>query len=143
MKMTPCVAALVIWGAGGSVARADVFSTQSVSAPQAQAAQETPAKPFLSFDTPYEGLLPKGILFLPYRIHGLSYAKDLSTTQEAVDGTGHLHVRLDAHAWGWIHASPGPIVLMGLSKGRHTVHVILANSRHMPVDTQEFSFKVP
>jgi hypothetical protein len=55
---------------------------------------------------------------------------------------GHLHVKVDAGEWHWVHSSVDPVVVSGLRPGTHTVRLELADTNHRPLDAQTVTFTI-
>jgi hypothetical protein len=56
---------------------------------------------------------------------------------------GHTHVRVDDAPWVWADASGTPIILQGLTPGKHTVTIELVDANHQPLDKATVTFVVP
>ena len=98
----------------------------------------------LLVDAPVAAYLGRGVLVLPFRTENL---KVVPVYGDAAQGmtprAGHLHVTVDRAAWHWVHASPDPLVIQGLSKGPHQVTLDLADANHRTLQSVDVSFTVP
>jgi Family of unknown function (DUF6130) len=47
---------------------------------------------------------------------------------------GHLNVTVDKYPWYFVHATGDPVVIAGLTPGRHTVKLELVRSDHKPLN---------
>jgi hypothetical protein len=51
--------------------------------------------------------------------------------------SGHIHVTVDDNSWYFVHSDNDPIVIAGLSPGKHSVKLQLAGPNHMPIGTAQ------
>ncbi|WP_152681620.1 DUF6130 family protein [Chromobacterium subtsugae] len=110
----------------------------------AQAA-DAPA-PKLVIESPVDGQAVGNALIVRFHAEQIRLAPRYAPAGEpvpaALRGVGHLHVYLDGAAWHWVHATPDPLVLVGLPPGPHQIHLELAAPNHQPLDARQVSFSV-
>jgi hypothetical protein len=122
-----------------SLSAADVLGPAAVAQP---APPQPPAK--LIVDAPLAGPLRKGAVFIQYRVENLRiepvYGPD---ARKVAPRIGHIHVSVDGAPWHWADASGEPVILVGLSPGKHTVTIDLADPTHKPLESKTVTFIVP
>lgn len=107
-------------------------------------------KPSLSITAPEDGARVAGnVVTLELDLTGVEVVKADGDTSGK---TGHFHVFIDKEpvavgavidkAPGIIHSVDNPLVVTGLSKGEHTLHVVVGDGTHTRIDVPEASVKV-
>jgi len=105
--------------------------------------EEPPAK-IITHPPVAEPLASRGVAIIQYCTQNLHLVPVFGSNALAVSPrVGHIHVRVDDVPWVWADASGQPIILMGLSPGRHKVLVELENANHQPLDKSLVTFVVP
>jgi hypothetical protein len=136
------LAGLLALASFASMAGAAEPEHQHAAASNAGGTGEPPAA--LLVDGPVPALLAQDVVVLPFRTENV---KIMPVYGEAAAGVtpriGHLHVTLDHAAWHWVHATPEPLIMQGLSKGRHQLTLELADANHHVLQTREVSFDIP
>ena len=104
---------------------------------------EPPAK--IVIDPPLPGpLASRGVVIIQYCAQNLHIAPVFGPgATTASPRVGHVHVALDDASWVWADASGNPIILQGLSPGKHKVTMTLVDANHHPLDKGEVTFAVP
>lgn len=121
------------------------LSAADVLGPAAVAPLEQPQPPAkLIVDPPLPGPLSKGAVFIQYRTENLRIEPVFGPDAlKVTPRIGHLHVIVDDNPWHWADTSGEPIILVGLTPGKHKVTLILANAIHKPLDSKTVEFTVP
>ena len=104
---------------------------------------EPPAK--IVIDPPLaEPLASRGVVIIQYCAQNLHIAPVFGPgAVSASPRVGHIHVSLDDASWVWADASGNPIILQGLSPGRHKVVITLVDANHHALDKGEMTFVMP
>ncbi len=98
----------------------------------------------LSVNAPIASLLLKGVVVIPFKAEEVKIAPLYGeAAAQVLPRLGHLHVTLDSAAWHWVHADDGPIVLQGLSSGKHQLTLELADAAHRILASRTVEFIVP
>ena len=105
--------------------------------------EEPPAKIFV--DPPLPGpLASRGVAIIHYCAQNLRLLPVFGPTAvTASPRIGHVHARVDGSAWVWAEASGNPVILLGLSPGRHEVLLVLMDANHRKLDAASVAFVVP
>lgn len=91
-----------------------------------------------------EPLASRGVVVIAYCAENMHMAPVFGPGALAASPrVGHVHVTVDETPWRWADASGTPIILQGLSAGRHTVLIELVNANHQVVDKGAVKFQVP
>lgn len=91
-----------------------------------------------------EPLASRGVAIIQYCAQNLHIAPVFGPgAVSASPRVGHIHVAVDDASWVWADASGTPIILQGLSPGRHKVVLTLVDANHHPLDKGEVTFVVP
>ena len=56
---------------------------------------------------------------------------------------GHIHVTVDDLPWHWADASGEPVILNGMTPGRHKVLIELVDANHQPFTAAATEFVIP
>jgi hypothetical protein len=102
------------------------------------------AAPRLHVDAPLPEALARGLAVIRYSTENLRILPVFGPS--ALDVTprvGHLHVSVDGSPWHWADASGVPLIIQGLSVGRHTVLVQLADPTHKIIESKIVEFDIP
>jgi hypothetical protein len=116
-------------------------------APAAQNVQpsrttEAPAK--IVIDPPLPEPLSRGVVFARYRTENLQVVPVFGPAALAVSPrVGHIHVTVDDAPWHWADASGGPVIIMGLTPGRHKFLIELVNANHQAIDRGTVQVTIP
>jgi len=105
---------------------------------------EPPVK--LVVDPPIPEQLALGRVFIQYRTENLRILPVFGAAALNVSPrVGHLHYYVDGQSWPIVDTSGETIVLVGLTPGRHTVKVELADATHKPIPgaSQVVDFTIP
>lgn len=98
----------------------------------------------LSVSDPIAPLLLKGVVVIPFQSETVKIVPLYGeAAAQVVPRLGHLHVTLDSASWHWVHADDGPIVLQGLSSGKHQLTLELADAAHRILTRRTVEFIVP
>ena len=103
---------------------------------------EPPAK--IVIDPPLEDSLANGRVVIQYRAENVRIEQVFG--KNALDVSpriGHIHVTVDDLPWHWLDASGEPLVITGMTEGRHKVLIELVNSAHQTLDYGIVNFSVP
>lgn len=101
-------------------------------------------KPRIIVEPPLEAPLSFGAAVIPYRTEHLQVAPVFGPAALAISPKlGHIHVSVDDAAWVWANTSGQPVVVQGLSPGRHKVTMRLMTPTHQPLDEGFAEFTVP
>jgi len=112
----------------------------AVAAPPA--GSDPPAK--LIIDSPAAEPLARGVAFISYRTDHLHVVPVYGVAALAISPrVGHIHVTVDDAAWHWADASGNPVIINGLSSGRHKVLIELVNADHQVLDQGAVQLLVP
>jgi hypothetical protein len=88
--------------------------------------------------------LAKGLVYLHYRTENLRIAPVFGPDALKIfPRVGHLHVRLDNAPWYWTYASGQPVIVNGLSPGRHRILIELVDANHQVLAQNVVEFEVP
>jgi hypothetical protein len=101
--------------------------------------------PRLVVDAPLaEPLASRGVVVIPYCAENMRIVPVFGPGALAASPrVGHVHVTVDETPWLWADASGTPVILQGLTPGRHTVRIQLVNANHQVVDKGVVTFEVP
>jgi hypothetical protein len=103
---------------------------------------EPPAKIIL--DPPLAEPLSRGVVFLQYRTENLHIVPVFGPAALAVSPRiGHIHVTVDDATWHWADASGVPVIINGLTPGRHKILIELVNANHQPINQGTVQITVP
>jgi len=109
---------------------------------QSPGAEQPGAK--LIVEPPAPELLAKGLVSIQYRTENVRIMPVFGPDAlKITPRVGHLHVRLDDAPWGWTYASGQPVIVNGLSPGRHRIQVELADANHQALAQNVVEFEVP
>jgi hypothetical protein len=115
-------------------------------APAAQVAPPSQTGPPVKIvlDPPLPEPLSRGVIFARYRAENLQIVPVFGPAALTVSPrVGHIHVTVDDAPWHWADASGGPIIIMGLTPGRHKLLVELVNANHQAIDQGTLQVTVP
>jgi hypothetical protein len=113
-------------------------ATRAVQTPET----ESPAKIFI--DPPRAEPLSRGVAFIRYRTENLQVAPVFGPAAPAVSPrVGHIHVTVDDAPWHWADASAAPVIVMGLTPGRHKLLIELVNANHQTIDRGTVPITIP
>lgn len=105
-------------------------------------AAEPKAKLFV--DPPIAEALAKGKVFIQYRTENLRIVPVYG--EAALDVSpriGHLHITVDNLPWHWADASNEPLIIVGMTPGKHTILFELADTTHHVLQQQLITFEIP
>jgi hypothetical protein len=103
---------------------------------------QPPAK--IIINSPNAEPLSRGVAFIPYRAENLQIVPVYGPAALAVSPRiGHIHVTVDDAPWHWADASGNPVIIQGLSPGRHKILIQLVNANHQPIDHGTVEVTVP
>ncbi|MFZ6760788.1 DUF6130 family protein [Undibacterium sp. Ji50W] len=106
--------------------------------------EQTSASVDLSVSSPIAPLLAKGVVVIPIKSNDVKIAPVYGeAAAQVVPRLGHVHVTLDGASWHWVHADDGPVVIQGLSSGRHQLTFELADAAHRILTSRKLEFVVP
>jgi uncharacterized protein DUF6130 len=112
--------------------------TRAVQAPET----ESPAK--IVIDPPRAEPLSRGVAFIRYRTENLQVVPVFGPAALAVSPRiGHIHVTVDDAPWHWADASGAPVIVMGLTPGRHKLLIELVNANHQAIDRGTVQVTIP
>jgi hypothetical protein len=146
--------AAVILVGGAHIAGAQAPTVATPAAPQ-PAAWESPGhhggvpvadtqRPAIVIDSPAPDSTVRGPAIIVFRTENIRitsvFAPEIPDASTVL--AGHLHVKVDSAEWHWVHTSVDPVVVSGLSPGKHTVRVELADKNHRPLDAQTVTFTI-
>jgi hypothetical protein len=101
-------------------------------------------RPAIVIDSPASDATVRGPAIIAFRTENIRIISVF--VPEAPDASsvrgGHLHVNVDSAEWHWVHTSVDPVVVSGLSPGKHTVRLELADSNHRPLDARTVTFTI-
>ncbi len=100
--------------------------------------------PVLVVDPPLPGPLSFGRVVIQYRAENLRIVPVFGTN--ALDVTlriGHVHVTVDDLPWHWADASGEPVILNGMTPGRHKVLIELVDANHELFTSATTEFIIP
>jgi hypothetical protein len=104
--------------------------------------EEPPAKIVIDPPVP-EPLASRGVAIIHYCAQNLRLLPVFGPTAlTASPRIGHVHARVDGSSWVWAEASGNPIILLGLSPGRHEVLLELMDANHRKLDAATVAFVV-
>lgn len=104
--------------------------------------QQPPAK--IVFEPVQPEQLARGLAYLHYRTENLQIAPVFGADALQISPrVGHLHVRLDNAPWYWTYASGQPVIVNGLSPGRHSIEIELVDANHQTMTRNVVEFDVP
>jgi hypothetical protein len=134
----PVVACLVVVASVVAQTGADAHGAAAGGPPPT----EPPAK--IIIDSPVaEGLAP-GAAVIQYRSENLRIAPLFGPAALSLSPrVGHVHVNVDDAPWVWAHTSQEPVIVVGLSPGRHKVRLQLMTANHQWLDESAVSFTLP
>lgn len=99
--------------------------------------------PRLVIDSPGQGQVLDGGAVIEFHTKNISMAAEYGDAAVAKrPAVGHLHVKVDDHAWFWIHASADQIIVAGLAAGPHQVTLQLADPNHRVLEQQVVAFSM-
>lgn len=105
-------------------------------------ASQPPAR--LIVAPPLAEALKRGLLVIQYRAENLRFVEVFGPAAlSVVPRVGHLHVSVDGAAWHWVDASGQPLIIQGLTPGKHRVTIDLADPTHHVIDTCTVEFEIP
>jgi hypothetical protein len=108
---------------------------------------ENEAPPKLIVDPALPDLLPKGVVWIQWRVENVNIVPVFGKAALSVSPrVGHLHVHLDDLPWLWADVSNlNTIDLAGLPPGRHKVHIDLVDASHelFPGQSKTVEFTIP
>lgn len=103
---------------------------------------EPPAK--IVINSPLAEPLSRGVVIIQYRAQNLRIMPVFGADAVAISPRiGHIHVSVDSSAWVWADASGNPVIINGLSPGRHKVRIQLENANHQLLDQGIVEFTIP
>jgi hypothetical protein len=103
---------------------------------------EPPAE--IVIDQPLAEPLSRGVGFVQYRTRNLQIVPLFGPAALAVaPRIGHIHVTVDGTPWHWEHASGNPVIVNGLSPGKHTLLIHFVTPNHQPIHVGTVQFTVP
>jgi hypothetical protein len=95
-------------------------------------------------DSPRAEPLSRGVVFIPYRTENLNIVPVFGLAALAVSPRiGHIHVTVDGDPWHWADASGVPVIINGLTPGRHRILIELVNANHQTIDEGTVEVTVP
>jgi hypothetical protein len=103
----------------------------------AAAVQVTGSEPAakIVIDPPLPEALARGVAFITYHAEHLQIVPVYGPAAVAISPrVGHIHVTVDDTPWHWADASGNPVIINGLTPGRHKLLIELVNADHRPID---------
>lgn len=95
-------------------------------------------------DPPLAESLANGRVVIRYRAENVRIEQVFG--KNALDVSpriGHIHVTVDDSPWHWLDGSGEPLVITGMTEGRHKVLIELVNAAHQTLDYGVVNFDVP
>jgi hypothetical protein len=84
------------------------------------------------------------VAFIRYRTENLQVVPVFGPAALAVSPrVGHIHVTVDDAPWHWADASAAPVIVMGLTPGRHKLLIELVNANHQTIDRGTVQITIP
>lgn len=103
---------------------------------------EAPAK--LIVDAPLPDELAKGKVIIQYRTENLRIVPVYGEAGLKVSPRiGHLHITIDNLPWHWADASNEPLIIVGMTPGKHSILFELADTTHKVLQSQLITFEIP
>ncbi|PKW30322.1 DUF6130 family protein [Flavobacterium lindanitolerans] len=100
--------------------------------------------PKLIVDAPIAEELAKAKVIVQYRTENLRilpvYGQEALKISPRI---GHLHITVDNLPWHWADASNEPLIIVGMSPGKHSILFELADSTHKVLQSQLITFEIP
>lgn len=122
--------------------RAAAERAMGEAAPAQPVQAEPPAK--ISIESPLAEPLSRGVVFARYHTENLQILPVFGPSAAAITPRiGHIHVTVDDAPWHWADASGGPVILLGLTPGRHKILIELVNANHQVIDQGTLQVTVP
>lgn len=138
-----CVSAPVIIACLVAASAATQTAREVHGAAAAQPLQNGPAAKII-IDSLLAEPLSRGVLFLPYRAENLHIVPVFGPAALAVSPRmGHIHVTVDDATWHWADAIGVPVIINGLTPGRHKILIQLVNANHQTIDQGTVQVTVP
>jgi hypothetical protein len=101
-------------------------------------------EPRLHVDAPLPEALARGLAVIRYSTENLRILPVFGpAAADVTPRIGHLHVSVDGSPWHWADASGVPLIIQGLSVGRHTVLVQIADTAHNVLESKTVEFVIP
>ena len=105
--------------------------------------EEPPARIVVDPPLP-EPLASRGVAIIHYCAQNLRLLPVFGPAAlSASPRIGHVHARVDGSSWVWAEASGNPVILLGLTPGRHEVLLELMDANHRKLDAATVAFVVP
>jgi hypothetical protein len=136
--ITLAAAALGIAGSASAQSAHELVGTAPLVAIQNE------ATPRLIVDEPLPDQLAKGRVVIQYATQNLHIAPVFG--KEALGVTprvGHVHVKVDGAPWHWDDTSGQPVVLLGMSPGKHKVQIQMVDPTDETLQRETVFFVVP
>ena len=134
----PAVVACLLVVSAGAQTASQASTTAAVAIP----AKEPKAK--IIVEPPLAAPLSFGAAVIRYRTEHLQVVPVFGPAALAVSPRlGHVHVSVDDAPWVWANTSGQPVIVQGLSPGRHKVLMQLVNANHQSLDQEAVEFTVP
>ena len=103
-----------------------------------------PLRAKIIIDSPLPEPLARGVVFIRYRTENLELVPIFGDAALSVSPRiGHIHVTVDDAPWHWVEASGNPVIVQGLSPGRHRILLELANANHKVLDQGMVELTIP
>src|SRR5262245_46800945 len=127
-----------------TAAAAFAQTTQETFPPAPLVPLESQPAARLVVDAPLPAQLAKGLVVIRYRAENLRIVPVYGPAALDVSPRlGHIHVTVDDAPWHWADASGNPVIINGLSPGRHKILIQLANATHQPIDQGTVEVTMP
>jgi hypothetical protein len=142
--LTPAIRTVLMMGLTFAVPQASPrFAATEPQHPGGVPVPDSP-RPAIVIDSPASDATVRGPAIIAFRTENIRIVSVF--VPEAPDASsvrgGHLHVKVDSAEWHWVHTSVDPVVVSGLSPGKHTVRLELADSNHRPLDARTVTFTI-
>jgi hypothetical protein len=126
-----------------ATAPAASHASRQMQAPVAdRLSDQAPAR--IIIDPPVPEPLARGVVFLRYRTENVEIVPVFGPAALAVSPRiGHVHVTVDDTPWYWVDADRSPVIVQGLTPGRHRISIELANANHEAIDRGTVEVTVP
>jgi Family of unknown function (DUF6130) len=131
-------AALTVAGSASAGSARELVGTAPVVAIQNE------PTPTLLVDEPLPDQLAMGRVVIQYTTQNLHIAPVFGKNALGVTPrVGHVHVKVDGAPWHWDDASGQPVVLLGMSPGKHKVQIQMADPTDEILQRETVFFVVP
>jgi pimeloyl-ACP methyl ester carboxylesterase len=120
------------------------LTAQEVRGPAAIVPLSSEAPVKLIVDSPLADSLVHGRVVIPYRAENLRIVPVFGAAALKVSPRiGHIHVTVDDAPWHWLDASGEPLVITGLTAGKHKILIELVNASHQTLDYEVVNVDIP